>query len=91
MAVGARSPAYPPSGRSAPAAITIAPPVYNWLVKGQVPARRAPGGRWCIPWDPATQEIYRDKAAKSFRLKPTNLAANRDTGSDATHRDNYGR
>ncbi len=52
--------------------------VYNWLVKEQVPARRAPGGRWCIPWDPATQEIYRDKVAKSFRLKPTNLAANGD-------------
>lgn len=28
-------------------------------------------GRWCIPWDPATQEIYRHKVAKSFRLKPT--------------------
>jgi hypothetical protein len=65
--------------------------VYNWLVKGQVPARRAPGGRWCIPWDPATQETYRDKVAKSFRLKPTDLAANGYPGSDATHRDNYGR
>ena len=55
------------------------------------PGRRAPGGRWCIHLDPATQQIYRDKVAKSFRLKPTNLAANGDPGSDATHRDNYGR
>ena len=37
---------------------------------GQVPARRGPSGRWCIPWDPATQEIYRQKVANSFRLKP---------------------
>ncbi|WP_159104673.1 hypothetical protein [Plantactinospora sp. BB1] len=33
--------------------------VYNWLRLGQVPARRGPRGRWCIPWDPATREIYR--------------------------------
>jgi hypothetical protein len=46
--------------------------VYNWLRLGQVPARRGPSGRWCIPWDPATQEIYRQKVAGSFRLKPTN-------------------
>jgi hypothetical protein len=23
--------------------------VYNWLRLGQVPARRGPAGRWCIP------------------------------------------
>ena len=51
--------------------------VYNWLVKGQVPARRAPGGRWCIPWDPATWEIYRQKVAASFRLKPKPPPAHR--------------
>jgi hypothetical protein len=45
--------------------------VYNWLRLGQVPARRGASGRWCIPWDPATQEIYRQKVAMSFRLKPT--------------------
>lgn len=45
--------------------------VYNWLRLGQVPARRGPSGRWCIPWDPATQEIYRQKVAGSFRLTPT--------------------
>jgi DNA invertase Pin-like site-specific DNA recombinase len=44
--------------------------VYNWLAHGQVPARQGPSGRWCIPWDPATQEIYRQKVAGSFRLKP---------------------
>jgi hypothetical protein len=33
-------------------------------------AARALGGRWCIPWDHATQEIYRQKVAGSFRLKP---------------------
>ncbi|MEH1015766.1 hypothetical protein V6U90_21965 [Micromonospora sp. CPCC 206060] len=25
---------------------------------------------WCIPWDAQTQEIYRQKVADSFRLKP---------------------
>ncbi|GIF00412.1 helix-turn-helix domain-containing protein [Paractinoplanes rishiriensis] len=44
--------------------------VYNWLRHGQVPARRGPSGRWCIPWDPATREIYQEKVARSFRLKP---------------------
>lgn len=44
--------------------------VYNWLRLGQVPARRGPSGRWRIPWDPATQEIYRQKIANSFRLEP---------------------
>ena len=45
--------------------------VYNWLQHDQVPARRGPSGRWCIPWDPETQAIYRQKVAASFRLKPT--------------------
>ncbi|WP_271190277.1 hypothetical protein [Dactylosporangium matsuzakiense] len=44
--------------------------VYNWLRLGQVPARRDPSGRWCILWDPTTREIYRQKVADSFRLKP---------------------
>lgn len=44
--------------------------VYNWLAHGQVPARRDPSGRWCIPWDPDTEAIYRRKVAASFRLKP---------------------
>jgi hypothetical protein len=52
--------------------------VYNWLRLGQVPARRGPSGRWCIPWDPATQEIYRLKVAGSFRLKPVAPAAQRE-------------
>ncbi len=49
--------------------------VYNWLRLGQVPARRGPSGRWCITWDPTTQEIYRQKLAGSFRLKPVPPAA----------------
>jgi excisionase family DNA binding protein len=36
--------------------------VYNWLAHDQVPARRARGGRWCIPWDPATQETTARKS-----------------------------
>jgi hypothetical protein len=44
--------------------------VYNWLRLGQVPARRGPSGRWCIPWDPVTREIYQQKVAGSFRLNP---------------------
>lgn len=43
--------------------------VYNWLRLGQVPARRRPSGRSCIPWDPATQEIYQQKVDNSIRLK----------------------
>jgi hypothetical protein len=45
--------------------------IYNWLSNGQAPARRGPSGRWCIPWDADTQEVYRQKVAASFRLKPT--------------------
>jgi hypothetical protein len=48
--------------------------IYNWLNHGQVPARRA-NGRWCIPWDPHTRAIYRQKVANSFRLKPSESAA----------------
>jgi hypothetical protein len=60
------------SVKQAAAALGIpADAVYNWLRHGQVPARRGPSGRWCIPWDSATQEIYRRKVANSFRLKPT--------------------
>jgi hypothetical protein len=47
----------------------------------QVPARRGPSGRWCIPWDPATQEIYRQKVSGSFRLKPV-PAAQADRSQD---------
>jgi hypothetical protein len=47
----------------------LADAVYR-LRLGQVPARRGRGGRWCIPWDPATQEAYRQKVAGAFRLKP---------------------
>jgi len=44
--------------------------IYNWLAHAQVPARRGPNGRWCIPWDPDTQATYRHKVAASFRLVP---------------------
>jgi DNA invertase Pin-like site-specific DNA recombinase len=44
--------------------------IYNWLRLGHVPASTR-AGRWCIPWDAQTQEIYRQKVASSFRLKPT--------------------
>jgi excisionase family DNA binding protein len=54
--------------------------IYNWLLKGQVPARRAPGGRWCIPWDSETQQIYRQKVTKSFRLKPAQPAGSGGPG-----------
>jgi hypothetical protein len=43
--------------------------IYNWLRLGQVPAHTR-AGRWCIPWDPQTQEVSRQKVANSFRLKP---------------------
>jgi excisionase family DNA binding protein len=44
--------------------------IYNWLRHGQVPAHTR-AGRWCIPWDPQTQETYRQKLANSFRLTPS--------------------
>ena len=40
--------------------------IYNWLCLGQVPASTR-AGRWCIPWDFETQEIY---PAKGRRLLP---------------------
>jgi hypothetical protein len=43
--------------------------IYDWLRHSQVPANTR-AGRWCIPWDAETQEIYRQKVALSFRLKP---------------------
>ena len=44
--------------------------IYYWLDNGQLPGRQAPSGRWCIPWNPDTEAMYRQKAAASFRLKP---------------------
>ncbi|WP_432969984.1 hypothetical protein [Dactylosporangium sp. CA-233914] len=58
--------------------------VYNWLRLRQVPARRDPSGRWCIPWDPATREIYRQKVAGSFRLKPVLPACGADAAGTPT-------
>lgn len=56
----------------AAALLGVAPkPVGNWIRKGQLPARRGAAGRWCIPWDEATQELYRQQVAKSFRVKRT--------------------
>lgn len=43
--------------------------IYTWLRKGQAPAV-VRAGRWCIPWDSETQEVYRQKVAASFRLRP---------------------
>lgn len=45
--------------------------VGNWIRKGQLPARRGAAGRWCIPWDEATQELYRQQVANSFRVTRT--------------------
>jgi len=47
--------------------------IYNWLRFGQVPSNTR-AGRWCIPWDAATEEVYRQKVASSFRLKPSQPA-----------------
>jgi hypothetical protein len=51
--------------------------IYNWLRLGQVPANTR-AGRWCIPWDLETQEVYRQKVARSFRLKPIPPVAETD-------------
>ncbi|MEY9895810.1 DNA invertase Pin-like site-specific DNA recombinase [Catenulispora sp. MAP12-49] len=44
--------------------------VYYWLHNAQVPARKDPSGRWCIPWTADNQQIYRQRLAESFRLDP---------------------
>jgi hypothetical protein len=54
--------------------------VYNWLRLGQVPANSR-AGRWCIPWDVETQEIYRQKVANSQRLTPTTGGLDRSVRS----------
>jgi len=51
--------------------------IYNWLRLGQVPANSR-AGRWCIPWDTDTREIYRQKVARSLRLKPNPPVAETD-------------
>ncbi|MFF5216182.1 hypothetical protein [Micromonospora sp. NPDC000442] len=60
--------------------------VYNWLRLGQVPARRGPSGRWCIPWDPASREIYQQKVAASFRLTPVRPTTSEANVNDAVLR-----
>jgi len=44
--------------------------VYQWLSLGQVPARKDPTGRWCIPWNPATIGVYQCKVDLSVHLAP---------------------
>lgn len=56
----------------AAAQLGVAPKaVGNWIRKGQLPARRGAAGRWCIPWDETTQELYRQQVANSFRVTRT--------------------
>ncbi|GIF02446.1 hypothetical protein Ari01nite_99100 [Paractinoplanes rishiriensis] len=43
--------------------------VYNGLRLGQVPARRGPNGRWCIPVESGRPEIYQQRIAGSVGLK----------------------
>jgi hypothetical protein len=45
--------------------------IYNWIWLGQVPARRHPSGRWCIPWTAEVEAIYRKKVTDSAHLKPS--------------------
>lgn len=35
--------------------------IYHWIWLDQVPARRDTSGRWCIPWTPDVETIYRNK------------------------------
>jgi hypothetical protein len=56
----------------AAAQLGVAPKaVGNWIRKGQLPARRGAAGRWCILWDEATQQLYRQQVKRSFRVKRT--------------------
>ncbi|MFC4855994.1 helix-turn-helix domain-containing protein [Actinophytocola glycyrrhizae] len=59
----------------AAAQLGVAPKaVGNWVRKGRLPARRGAAGRWCIPWDEATQALYRQQVAHSFRIRRTRPA-----------------
>ncbi|MGI9149687.1 MAG: hypothetical protein ACR2IK_24595 [Chloroflexota bacterium] len=42
--------------------------IYYWLEHGQLAARRAPGGKWCIPFPPEVEQAYRERAATSGHL-----------------------
>jgi Protein of unknown function (DUF3040) len=72
----------PSSGSSPPARRSVCGPLAAAGSPRPVAARcrgrprpRLASGRWCIPWDPETQALYRRKGAASFRLKPTQPTA----------------
>lgn len=44
--------------------------IYYWIANDLAPARKDPSGRWCIPWTPHNQQIYRQRVAESFHLTP---------------------
>jgi DNA invertase Pin-like site-specific DNA recombinase len=39
--------------------------VHYWIRSGDLPARRGPAGRWCIPFPPDVEQACRDRAASS--------------------------
>jgi len=45
--------------------------IYHWIWLRQVPARKDPTGRWCIPWTPEIEAVYRKKVNESVHLKPS--------------------
>lgn len=44
--------------------------IYSWIHSGCLQARRAPGGRLCVPFSPKVQEICRTRILNSTHLKP---------------------
>jgi hypothetical protein len=59
--------------------------VYYWLKTGQLDARRGPGNRLCITWNPDIENVCRRRIAESGHLQP---AARRGKPSKTTDRTN---
>jgi DNA invertase Pin-like site-specific DNA recombinase len=49
--------------------------VYYWVQHGQLAARRAPAGRWCVPFGPEVEAACRQKITDSAHLTPSTQTA----------------
>ncbi|MDJ0375835.1 recombinase family protein, partial [Streptomyces sp. H10-C2] len=52
--------------------------IYPWLRNGEMPARQDRHRRWCITWNPQTEDYWHNRVATSSHLKRTN--PNYETG-----------
>jgi DNA invertase Pin-like site-specific DNA recombinase len=54
--------------------------VYYWTANAQLEARRGPGNRLCIPWNPNIEAACRRRVTSSSHLKTTTTTPNTTTG-----------